>query len=1051
MSDLKTDETPGTLSPSDAAAAGANGILPGHPNDAAEDAATPADAVGDDNTSARARPLDEISEGEGGSGSEQRSGLERPPETSKIAEDNLLLSRGNPLRWVRGGVTSGLGLLFAFLLMAHSAQLRAGVPLGLLFVLVATWGVMDIAGSFDDDELHVASRTTFDKLAPALGGTVATFGIFAASLGGAATGIGPNIVWGVVITLAFLAFVASIYEVGVRLGPWTLDELGQKRAVWQREGFWVVAAAAGLYFPFMGSFSLWDPWETHYGEVAREVLARDDWISLWWAQDGWFWSKPILNFWIQALAMASLGIHYKADMMMQGAGAIARPEWVVRAPNVLLTIVSMYLLYKGVAKIFGRRAGLLGAVVLATMPDWFFLAHQTMTDMPCVAPLTATMGLLLLGLHVDENARVKNYELKIGRVLLRISGWHLTFGIVLICAIPQVLYLYSRNIELILSGPGQHGFRVHWDEFKNGSPGNCGIPGNEGCVAQLPAAMPKTLGPNGDSIRYVLHRMFGSFEPLLQAALWTIAIGTLLYINWGERRARRLYYLAAWFFAAIATMGKGPMGVALPMVCAFAYIATKKRWSELLRLEIASGLLVILVVALPWYVAMYVRHGAPFTDRLIFHDMFNRAFNHVHDTNEGDDTSFRFYIWQLGYALFPWTALAPLGLSYWMRRSDRADSGKGDVSVFLVMWFIFAFALFSFMGTKFHHYIFPAIPPVAMLIGIVLDEMLGEQPLSTKRNLPLYAAGMTAGVGIAIYGVTHFWPGSYLGVRDKSESVGSGAVTAGVALTAIGIALAVIVARALRGPLEGTAVAAPASTDASIVSPASGGATIPSEAISPERRSHEALMLGGAAIGGALLLALVGRDLIVKPEGADQPGAIRLLQLFTYNYRRAWPDSLDFAAVLTAFVVVACALLALIAVRSLRRHAVAAFVALSIVWAVWGLDVYMVKTAPHWGQREIAEGYYRTRASSDELLVAYQMNWKGENFYTSNHVPAFVSTGGTFTTWLKKKKDEGARVMFFVTEHSRLGGLKSEVGARSYTEVTDKATNNKFVLVRADL
>ncbi len=72
---------------------------------------------------------------------------------------------------------------------------------------------------------------------------------------------------------------------------------------------------------------------------------------------------------------------------------------------------------------------------------------------------------------------------------------------------------------------------------------------------------------------------------------------------------------------------------------------------------------------------MYVRHGPPFTDRLIFHDMFNRAFHHVHDTNEGDDTSFRFYVWQLGYALFPWTGLAPLGLLWWLRRGTT-DGGQ---------------------------------------------------------------------------------------------------------------------------------------------------------------------------------------------------------------------------------------------------------------------------------------------------------------------------------------------------------------------------------------
>ena len=57
-------------------------------------------------------------------------------------------------------------------------------------------------------------------------------------------------------------------------------------------------------------------------------------------------------------------------------------------------------------------------------------------------------------------------------------------------------------------------------------------------------------------------------------------------------------------------------------------------------------------------------------------------------------------------------------------------------------------------------------------------------------------------------------------------------------------------------------------------------------------------MIGAAPVAGALALLLVGRDLVIKPEGADQPGAIRLLHLFTYNYRRAWPDSLDFSAIL---------------------------------------------------------------------------------------------------------------------------------------------------------
>jgi hypothetical protein len=413
--------------------------------------------------------------------------------------------------------------------------------------------------------------------------------------------------------------------------------------------------------------------------------------------------------------------------------------------------------------------------------------------------------------------------------------------------------------------------------------------------------------------------------------------------------------------------------------------------------------------------------------------MFNRAFHHVHDTNEGDDTSFRFYIWQLGYALFPWTGLAPLGLIYWLRKGDSADERKGDTRVFLVMWFVFSFALFSFMGTKFHHYIFPAVPPAAMLVGVVLDDMLGDKPLVARGAWPLYAVGLFGGVAIAVFGASRLWPGSIFGTKGDGGALAPPSMALGGALVAVGAALVVAVVKMFKAKDD------------------SGDLALSPETPEERHRAHESVMIAGAVAAGALVLGLVGRDLALKPENADQPGAIHLLQLFTYNYRRPWPDSLDFKAAITAFAIAAIALSIAMAWRQVRKHAVAAFMAMSFVWALWGLDVYMVKTAPHWGQHEVIEAYYAARQSDAEQLVAYQMNWKGENFYTGNHVPAFVSTGATFTTWLKKQKDSGAQVMFFVTEHSRIGGLKGEVGAKSYRELTTKELCNKFVLVRAEL
>ena len=37
-----------------------------------------------------------------------------------------------------------------------------------------------------------------------------------------------------------------------------------------------------FYLPFLGSYGLFDPWETHYSEVARSMIQQDDYISTFW-------------------------------------------------------------------------------------------------------------------------------------------------------------------------------------------------------------------------------------------------------------------------------------------------------------------------------------------------------------------------------------------------------------------------------------------------------------------------------------------------------------------------------------------------------------------------------------------------------------------------------------------------------------------------------------------------------------------------------------------------------------------------------------------------
>jgi len=476
---------------------------------------------------------------------------------------------------------------------------------------------------------------------------------------------------------------------------------------------------------------------------------------------------------------------------------------------------------------------------------------------------------------------------------------------------------------------------------------------------------------------------------------------------------------------ALSVMAKGAPGLVLPLFAAGLFIGATKRWQELTRLELAGMALIVAVVILPWYVQMFMRHGQPFTDRLLFHDMYKRAFVHVHDTNTGDDVSFRYYIWQLGYGLFPWTGLAAGGLVWWLRGRDESRDPQSGYAAFLALWFVAAFSMFTITLTKFHHYIFPAVPPMAMLTGILLDRLLGGGSLPKGRLLAGYLASLGAGALLFVYGCTRFFPGSLFGQLIEGHAAAP-RVALAITCVVLGIALVAFGVRRF------------------------GGSDSGSGEDEPQQR-YASVMLGMLGLASAVVLVLVGRDLFTTVRG-DIEGQSRLVHLFSYNYRRPWPESLSFNAVLIGFTITSAAACVLLVVRRWRTHATLLLCATGVVWAAWGVNVYQVKTAPHWGQRETVLAYYARRSSPKEPLVSYQMNWKGENFYTSNRTPAFVSSGQRFKDWIEEQKKGGVRVMFFTTEHGRIGSLKSEIGQfKNFEVITTPEVNNKFLVARVEL
>ena len=757
----------------------------------------------------------------------------------------------------------------------------------------------------------------------------------------------------------------------------------------RRPGWLVFVIASLLYLPQLGTYALWDPWETHYGEVSREIMARDDWISLWQQKDQWFFSKPILIFWAEALSWSAFGTEFHADRYPLHA------EWVLRLPIYALSIASLLSVYAAVARVWSRRAGVLCALVLATTPYYGFLTHQAITDMPFVATMVIAMMLLVLALREDPERLATPYRL--GRATLSLQ--HAVIGLIVSLSLPQILYLASRNITW-------HGLKFSWhrDRFLFGSAANSDIPGNP--EHHIEHAYVQTI----------------AMQPLGQALLWAAGLTAIVWMLRRERRASVLYMFAFYALCALSFMAKGIPGFALPgLVAAFALIASGRLpWLFQGRLYVAAGALVLAVIGMPWFVAMYARLGPAFVERILIHDHVNRLTSGVH----GDNATVQYFIWQLGYGMFPWSGLMPLALGAWLRAPQAAlaavERTRRDTALMLGLWFAVSFTLFSAMTTKYHHYILPAVPPAAVLIGLALDRLLPAHAFSPARASLLRAAALLVAPALLVLGFAGL-VGDVRGVLPtdlpSAERASWVFAHAWPRAACVLLLLAGVGAFALAG-LQG------------------------------QRKQSAAPALMLAALSSGVLLAFIGRDLSWHVPGSV-PGSARLIHLFIYKYGRAWPEQFDYRAILFGFSITAV-LLSLASIwQRLRSRSAQGMLGLALCFSAFCLHVYMVDLTPHWSQAKLIQRYYAQRASEQEPLLAWQLNWKGENFYSGNRVHAFAELDNTaLLSWANA--NAGRRV-FIVLEIGRLESLKRVLAPRHISTLSTVWECNKYLLVRTTL
>ena len=153
---------------------------------------------------------------------------------------------------------------------------------------------------------------------------------------------------------------------------------------------WLILLLVIIFGFFLGLRALSVPDEARYTEIPREMLLFHNFITP--HLDGIkYFEKPPLMYWLQAGMIHWFGIN----------------EWALRIPTMLLALIGCLTIYFSARFLYDRGVGVLSALILASSPLYFVMAHSITLDMANSVFLTITLCSFISAVYAPLDSKLR--------------------------------------------------------------------------------------------------------------------------------------------------------------------------------------------------------------------------------------------------------------------------------------------------------------------------------------------------------------------------------------------------------------------------------------------------------------------------------------------------------------------------------------------------------------------------------------------------------------------------------------------------------------------
>jgi 4-amino-4-deoxy-L-arabinose transferase-like glycosyltransferase len=207
---------------------------------------------------------------------------------------------------------------------------------------------------------------------------------------------------------------------------------------------------------------------------------------------------------------------------------------------------------------------------------------------------------------------------------------------------------------------------------------------------------------------------FGLSRILMTDMVLCLGVVLALYGAWQTRLGYRHGPYAFWLGCVIGFLSKGLLGPGLPIMATVFFVLASREWALLAWLANWRAIVLFIVLSAPW-VILVSWHNPGFFTYFFIDEHLGRLLTTRHQRYEPP----WFYFMLLPAALFPWITLLPWTvIRSWPGKLWRAEENRAWL--FCAIWFVSFFVFLTLSSSKMIHYLLPALPALALIMGQVL-------------------------------------------------------------------------------------------------------------------------------------------------------------------------------------------------------------------------------------------------------------------------------------------------------------------------------------------